>query len=66
MILTITVWRGDAQKLIEENGGKVLGSVSKKTDFVVAGEAAGSKLDKAQSLGVAVISEGELLEMLNG
>ena len=61
-----TLKRGDAQKLIEENGGKVLGSVSKKTDFVVAGEAAGSKLDKAQSLGVAVISEGELLEMLNG
>ena len=61
-----TLKRGDAQKLIEENGGKVLGSVSKKTDFVVAGEAAGSKLDKAQSLGVAVISEDELLEMLNG
>ena len=61
-----TLKRGDAQKLIEENGGRVLGSVSKKTDFVVAGEAAGSKLDKAQSLGVAVISEGELLEMLNG
>ncbi len=56
--------RTDAQKIIEENGGKVSGSVSKKTDFVVAGEEAGSKLEKAQSLGVAVISEEDLLGMI--
>ena len=59
-----TLKRADAQKIIEENGGKVSGSVSKKTDFVVAGEEAGSKLDKAQSLGVAVISEEDLLSMI--
>lgn len=56
--------RNDAKKLIEENGGKVSGSVSKKTDYVVAGEEAGSKLEKAISLGIAVISEEELLNMI--
>lgn len=56
--------RAEAQKLIEDNGGKVSGSVSKKTDFVVAGEEAGSKLDKAISLGVKVISEEDLLKMI--
>jgi DNA ligase (NAD+) len=45
-------------------GGKVSGSVSKKTDFVVAGAEAGSKLDKANSLGVKVIDEAEFLKML--
>ncbi len=59
-----TLKRSEAQKMIEDNGGKVSGSVSKKTDFVVAGEEAGSKLDKAQSLGVAVITEEELLKMI--
>lgn len=59
-----TLKRSEAQKLIEDNGGKVSSSVSKKTDFVVAGEEAGSKLDKAQSLGIAVITEAELLEMV--
>jgi DNA ligase (NAD+) len=56
--------RSEAKKLIEQNGGKVSGSVSKKTSYVVAGEAAGSKLTKAQSLGVAVLTEQELLDIL--
>ncbi len=59
-----TLKRSEAQKLIEDNGGKVSGSVSKKTDFVVAGEEAGSKLDKAQTLGIVVITEEELLKMI--
>ena len=61
-----TLKRDEAQEMIENAGGKVSGSVSKKTHFVVAGEAAGSKLTKAQELGVAVISEDELLSMLQG
>ncbi len=61
-----TLKRSEAQGMIEAAGGKVSGSVSKKTDFVVAGEDAGSKLTKAQTLGVSIISEEELLEMLNG
>lgn len=56
--------RREATALIEKNGGKVSGSVSKKTDYLLAGEAAGSKLTKAQSLGVSVISEAELLSMI--
>ncbi len=59
-----TLKRNEAKSLIESNGGKVSGSVSKKTDFVVAGEEAGSKLEKAKSLGVSVISEAELLDMV--
>ena len=59
-----TLKRDQAQALIEAAGGKVSGSVSKKTDYVVAGEAAGSKLEKANALGVAVLSEGKLLELL--
>ncbi|MBO5955765.1 MAG: NAD-dependent DNA ligase LigA, partial [Clostridia bacterium] len=59
-----TLKRSEAQKIIEDNGGKVSGSVSKKTDFVVAGIDAGSKLDKALSLGVTVITEEELLNMV--
>ena len=60
-----TMGRKEAQELIELNGGKCSGSVSKKTNYLVAGEAAGSKLDKANALGVAVISEEQLLEMVN-
>ena len=56
--------RDEAKALIEARGGRVNSSVSKKTDYVVAGEAAGSKLDKAQSLGVAVIDEDSFKEML--
>jgi DNA ligase (NAD+) len=52
--------RDEAKKLIEDAGGKVTGSVSKKTDYVVAGADAGSKLDKAKELGVAVIDEREM------
>ena len=59
-----TLKRTEAKTLIENNGGKVSGSVSKKTDFVVAGEEAGSKLDKANDLGIKVIDEAELLEMI--
>ena len=61
-----TLKRDQAAALIEAAGGKVSGSVSKKTDFVVAGEAAGSKLEKAQALSVAVLNEEELLGMLGG
>ncbi len=56
--------RSEASALIAAHGGKVSGSVSKKTDFVVAGEEAGSKLDKANELGVTVIDEAGLLSML--
>ncbi len=59
-----TLEREDAKALIEAAGGKVSGSVSKKTTYVVAGEAAGSKLDKAHELGVAVIDEATLRAML--
>jgi DNA ligase (NAD+) len=56
--------RDDAKALIEAAGGKVTGSVSKKTDFVVAGSDAGSKLDKAQVLGVQIIDEQQLIALL--
>ena len=59
-----TMGRTEAADLITANGGKVSGSVSKKTNYLLAGEAAGSKLTKAQSLGVKVISEEELKNML--
>jgi NAD-dependent DNA ligase len=59
-----TLKRDDAKALIEGRGGRVTGSVSKKTDYVVAGEDPGSKLDKAQELGVPVLDEDGLLAML--
>ncbi len=58
--------RSDAKALIEANGGKVTGSVSKNTDYLLAGEKAGSKLTKAESLGVAVIDEAQLQSMIGG
>ena len=51
--------REEIEELIKSLGGKASGSVSKKTDYVVAGEKAGSKLDKARELGVAVLTEAE-------
>lgn len=59
-----TLGRKEVEELIENNGGKCTGSVSKKTNYLVVGEAAGSKLTKAQSLGVPVITEEDLLMMI--
>ena len=56
--------RRDAEDLIEKNGGKAAGSVSKKTSFIVAGEAAGSKLTKAQQLGIPVLDEAAFLDRI--
>lgn len=59
-----TLTREQAKQMIEQRGGKCSGSVSKKTSFVLAGDEAGSKLTKAQELGVAIISEQEFREMI--
>ena len=59
-----TLSRTEASELIENSGGKVSGSVSKKTTYLLAGEEAGSKLTKAEELGIKIIDEKEFLEML--
>ena len=59
-----TLGRKEAQELIEKNGGKAAGSVSKKTSYVLAGENAGSKLTKAQELGIPVLDEAAFFEMI--
>lgn len=61
-----TMTRGEATEIIKANGGKASGSVSKKTTYVLAGEDAGSKLTKAQELGVTIISEEQFMEMVRG
>ena len=63
-VFTPTMTREDASERIKAAGGKVSGSVSAKTSYVVAGDAAGSKLTKAQALGIPVIDEAALLAML--
>ena len=59
-----TLGRTEVKELIEKNGGKCTGSVSKKTNYLVVGEAAGSKLTKAEELGIPVISEADLMAMI--
>ena len=58
--------RGEATNIIEKFGGKTSSTVSKKTDYVIAGEEAGSKLTKAQNLGVTILSEEEFEKMIHG
>ena len=60
-----TLGREEAKALIENAGAKVSGSVSKKTDYVLAGSEAGSKLDKAIELGINILDEAAFLEMLS-
>ena len=60
------LFRSEISEVITSHGGKVSSSVSKKTSYVLAGDAAGSKLDKAIELGVPVISEEEFLTLLEG
>jgi DNA ligase (NAD+) len=58
--------RGEVEKMIKDNGGKTSSSISKNTDYVIAGADPGSKLDKANKLGVPVIDEKKFLEMIKG
>jgi DNA ligase (NAD+) len=59
-----TLKRDEAKALIQKSGGKITDSVSKKTDFLIVGADAGSKLEKAQTLGISQLSEAQLLAML--
>jgi len=59
-----TMTRDDAEGIVKRLGGRASGSVSKQTDYVVAGESAGSKLEKARSLNVAVLTEEEFHELV--
>ena len=61
---TLSLPRDQVKKTIEAAGGRVSGSVSKKTDYVIAGTDAGSKLDKAKELGVTVIGEKDLADLI--
>ena len=61
-----TLTRAQAEEIIRKNGGKTAGSVSKKTGVVLAGESAGSKLEKAQALGVRIMDEAEFLSLTQG
>jgi DNA ligase (NAD+) len=61
-----TMTRAAAKALIEQAGGRVSGSVSRRTDYVVAGEKAGAKLDKARSLGITVLDENEFKQLFQG
>lgn len=58
--------RDEAKQIIEDNGGTVTGTVSSKTNYVVAGEKAGSKYDKAVSLGITILNEEEFKNLING
>jgi DNA ligase (NAD+) len=60
-----TLGREEAKALLENAGAKISGSVSKKTDYVLAGSEAGSKLDKAMELGIKILDEAAFLEMLS-
>ena len=60
-----TMTRSEAEQIAKQYGGKASGSVSKKTAYVVAGEAAGSKLKKAEELGIPILTEEEFLKMIN-
>lgn len=62
---TLNISRAEAKEIIQRNGGKITSSISKNTDFLIAGEKAGSKLATAESLGVKIISEEEMLRMIN-